>query len=59
LKYSIPTNSDFYHSDLGDDSNILIVFRESINFIFPKNVNRSPFYSVLISQVSGFAAREL
>ena len=59
LKWSIPTNSDFYHSDLGDDSNTLIVFPERINLIFSENVNRSPLYLVLISQVTGFAGREL
>ena len=59
MKYSIPTNSDFYQCDLGDDSNMLIVFPERIILFFPKNVNRSPFYSVLISQLSGFAGREL
>jgi len=45
LKLSIPTKSDFYQCDLGDDSNIFIVFLERIIFLFPENVNRSPFYS--------------
>jgi len=40
---------------------ILIFYCVSLKdyFYFPKNINRSSFYSVLISQVSGFADSKL